>query len=251
MKYVIAAPPGGLSHFLSRIVANEYNFKVHSTGSYHSLNKTYSSQTVQIDEFNNVIHDTDHKVICLHNFDNRDLSTCFKNRTTVNIVIDGDYEIYLNNYYRKAIQPSSTYQNKFINQSQKTFPTSENYLREEFFFMYQAAVNQEISWIPKHPIGITISFGNFYKLKTFTNELSKIPGLVPTNVEDIWNHFITAQQSILDRVSLYQPICDQVIQGKPAVVPEYFDNVDFGIMCGMIFVQTGIDKLNLNNNNWP
>jgi hypothetical protein len=54
----------------------------------------------------------------------------------------------------------------------------------------------------------------------------------------------------LDRVSLYQPICDQVIQGTPAVVPEYFDNVDFGIMCGMIFVQTGIDKLNLNNNNW-
>jgi hypothetical protein len=250
MKYVIAAPPGGLAHFLSRIVANEYNFEVHSTGSYHSLNKTYSSQTAHIDEFNNAIHDTDHKVICLHNFDNRNLSTCFGNRTVVNIVIDGDYEIYLNNYYRKAIQPSSTYWNKFINQSQKTFPTSENYLREEFFFMYQAVVNHEISWIPKQPLGITISFGNFYKLNTFTNELSKIPGLAPTAVEDIWNHFITAQQSILDRVSLYQPICDQVIQGTPAVVPEYFDNVDFGIMCGMIFVQTGIDKLNLNNNNW-
>jgi hypothetical protein len=250
MKYVIAAPPGGLAHFLSRIIADEYNFKVHPTGSYHSLKKTYSSQTAHIDEFNNVIHDTDHEVICLHNFDNRDLSTCFKDRTIINIVIDGDYEIYLNNYYRKAIQSSDTYWNKFINQSQKTFPTSDNYLREEFFFMYRAAVNHEIPWIAKQPAGITIPFSNFYMFETFTNELSKITDLEPTRAEDIWNHFITAQQSILNRVSLYQPICDQVIQKKPAVVPEYFDNIDYGIMCGMIFVQTGIDTLNLNNNNW-
>lgn len=250
MKYVIAAPPGGLAHFLSRIVANEYNFEVHSTGSYHSLNKTYSSQTAHIDEFNNAIHDTDHKVICLHNFDNRNLSTCFGNRTVVNIVIDGDYEIYLNNYYRKAIQPSSTYWNKFINQSQKTFPTSENYLREEFFFMYQAVVNHKIAWLPQKPQGINIPFSSFYNLYAFKSALATIPEFTPIQVEETWNHFITAQQAITDRVSRYQPICDDIILGKIPEVPEYFDNVDFGIMCGMIFVQTGQDKLNLNTDNW-
>jgi hypothetical protein len=231
-------------------VANEYNFNVSSTGSYHSLKKAYSSQTSGIDEFNEAIHNTDHNVICLHNFDNRNLSTYFEDRTIINIVIDGNYEIYLNNYYRKAIQSSAQTLDKFIKQSRETFPTSDNYLREEFFFMYRAMVNREISWIHNQPIGITIPFGNFYKLKTFTNELSKIPELIPTDSESIWNHFIAAQQSILDRVILYQPICDQVIQGKTTVVPEYFDNVDFGIMCGMIFAQHGIDKLNLDNNQW-
>lgn len=250
MKYVIAAPPGGLGHFLSRIVANEYNFTVSATGSYHALKKEYSSQTTPIDKFNDIIHNTDHNVICLHNFDDRNLSTIFEDRTVVNIVIDSNYEVYLNNYYRKAIQPATLYQAKFIKQTQEKFPTSNNYLREEFFFMYRAIVNHEISWISQQPLGINVAFSNFYNLKTFTDELLKIPELKLTHTEEIWNHFITAQQSILDRVNLYQSICDQLIQEKTPVLPEYFDNVDFGIMSGMIFVQTGKDKLNLNSNSW-
>jgi hypothetical protein len=250
MKYVIAAPPGGLGHFLSRIVANEYNFTVDSTGSYHSLSKAYSSQTVQIDEFDDTIHNTGHNVICLHNFDNRNLSTTFKDRTVVNIVIDSNYEIYLNNYFRKAVQSPSPYTAEFIKQSQERFPTSNNYLREEFFFMYRAVVNHEITWLPQQAWGINIPFSSFYNLSAFKNTLATIPELTTIPVEETWNHFITAQQAIIDRVDLYQPICDQLIQGKAPVLPDYFDNVDFGIMCGMIFVQTGKDNLNLDNNNW-
>jgi hypothetical protein len=250
VKYVIAAPPGGLGHFLSRIVANEYDFTVSSTGSYHSLKKEYSSQTVQIDQFDNAVHDTDHDVICLHNFDNRDLLTTFKDRTVVNIIIDNNYEVYLNNYFRKAIQSSSTYHDQFIKQSQEKFPTSNNYLREEFFFMYQAVVNHKIAWLPQQPEGVNVLFSDFYNRTTFDNMLSTISKSTPDCVKEIWDHFIAAQQPILDRVSLYQPICDQLIQGKIPVLPEYFDNVDFGIMCGMIFVQTGQDKLNLNADNW-
>jgi hypothetical protein len=250
MKYVISAPPGGLGHFLSRNVANEYDFTVGPVGSYHSLTKDYSSQTTQIEKFDEVIHDTDHKVICLHNFNNCNLSTVFKDRIVINIVIDGNYEIYLNNYFRKAIQPSISYRNEFIKQTQEKFPTSNNYLREEFFFMYQALINQKIAWVPKQTSDIDISFSHFYDLKKFTELLSKIPGLVSTNTEEIWNHFISAQKSIIDRVNLYQPICDQLTQGKTPTIPEYFDNVDFGIMCGMIFVQTGIDQLNLDNDVW-
>jgi len=55
MKYVITAPPGGLGHFLSRIIAGEYDFTVSPAGSYHSLKKEYSSQTTHIDEFNYII----------------------------------------------------------------------------------------------------------------------------------------------------------------------------------------------------
>ena len=251
MKYVIAAPPGGLGHFLSRIVSDEYNFIVDQTGSYHSLRKKYASQTTGIDEFDNVIRDTDQKVICLHNFDNRDLTETFKDRTVVNIIIDGNYEIYLNNFFRKAVQSPGTYYNKFIKQSQKKFPTSDNYFREEFFFMYQSVSSHKISWLPQQSTGINIMFSDFYTKHTFTDSLLQIPGLPQNDYEEIWNHFIVAQQSIIDRVNLYQPICDQVIQGKRPTFPEYFDNVDFGIMCGMIFIQTGNDKLNLHNNSWP
>jgi hypothetical protein len=250
MKYVIAAPPGGLAHFLSRIIANEYDFTVGSSGSYHPLKKSYSSQTTQIDQFSCVIRDSDHAVICLHNFDNRDLSTTFKDRIIVNIVVDSNYELYLNNYFRKAVQSTGAYLAEFIKQSQERFPTSNNYLREEFFFLYQSVVNHEIDWLPQQPQGINISFNSFYNLSAFKNALATIPELTPIPVEEIWNHFITAQQAITDRVSQYQPICDDIIQGKIPEVPEYFDNVDFGIMCGMIFVQTGMDKLNLNNDNW-
>lgn len=250
MKYVIAAPPGGLGHFLTRIVANEYDFTVGPTGSYHSLKKEYSSQTVQIDQFNDAIHDTDHNVICLHNFDNRDLSTTFIDRTVVNIIIDNNYEVYLNNYYRKAVQSSDDCQTQFIKQSQERFPTSNNYLREEFFFMHQAVINHKIHWLPQQSVGIDVMFSSFYNWPAFNDMLSTIPELTPRYVKEIWNHFFRAQQSILDRVSLYQPICDQIIQGKTPVLPEYFDNVDFGIMSSMIFVQTGQDKLNLNEDNW-
>lgn len=251
MKYIIAAPPGGLGHFLSRIVSDEYNFTVDHTGSYHPLKKGYSSQTTSIDEFDNIIRDTDHKVICLHNFDNRDLSKTFTDRTVINIIIDGNYEIYLNNFFRKAVQRSSFYYPKFIEQSQTRFPTSDNnYFREEFFFMYQSTIKHEILWLPQQSTGINVLFSDFYTKKAFIKSLSNIPGLPQNNYEEIWNHFITAQKSIIDRVDLYQPICDQVIQGKRPTVPEYFDNVDFGIMCGMIFVQTGKDKLNLDNDSW-
>jgi hypothetical protein len=250
MKYVITAPPGGLGHFLSRIVAGEYNFTVSPTGSYHSLKKEYSSQTTHIDKFNDTIHDTDHAVICLHNFDNRNLSTTFKDRTVVNIIIDGNYEIYLNNYFRKAIQSPGPNQVAFIKQSQERFPTSNNYLREEFFFMYRAVLNHEIDWLPQQANGINIPFSSFYNLSTFKNALATIPELTPIPVEETWNHFITAQQAIIDRVNLYQPICNEIIQGKTPALPASFDNVDFGIICGMIFDQSGIDMLNLNNDNW-
>ena len=248
MKYVITAPPGGLGHFLSRILANDYDFTVESNGSYHSLRMAYFSQTTQIETFDKVIHDTDNPVICLHNFDNRDLTETFNNRTIVNIMIDSHYEIFLNNYFRKAIQSNSQTVDKFLEESQIRFPTSKNFLREEFFFMYQSIIKKEIAWLPQCVIGHKVPFGSFYKLELFVQEMYKITKL--PNLDEIWAHFINAQQPILDRVNLYQSICDQVVNEQQPEIPTYFDNVDFGIMCGMIITQHGIDKLNLENDNW-
>lgn len=248
MKYVVTAPPGGLGHFLSRIIADEYDFSVESNGSYHSLKITYSSQTTQIEAFDKVIHDTNNPVVCLHNFDNRDLTETFSDRTVINIVIDSHYEIFLNNYFRKAIYSNSQTVDKFLEESEMRFPTSKNFLREEFFFMYQSMIKKEIAWLPQRMIGHEIPFSSFYKSELFAQEMSQIATF--TNLEEIWTHFINAQQPIIDRVNLYQSICDQVVHKQQPEIPRYFDNVDFGIMCGMIITQHGIDLLNLENNSW-
>lgn len=252
MKYVITAPPGGLAHFLSRVIANEYNFEVSSNGSYHGLSKKYSSKTSELENFENMLTDTDEDVVCLHNFDNRDLSTVFVGRTVVNIIVDSCFEIYFNNYYRKAIQSSRSVENKFLLDSQLRFPTSNNYLREEFFFVYNAATQGQIDWLPTDMHGINVSFSDFYSLPKFTAVLSKIPGVdTPQHqIQRIWDHFIASQQPILDRVNRYQHICDQLMAQQPVTIPPEFDNIDFGIMCGMIYSQYGVDKLNLQSDVW-
>jgi hypothetical protein len=251
-QYVVTAPPGGLGHFLARIIADDYNFSASNTGSYHGLTKTYSSQTTQIEYFDSAIHNNDNAIICLHNFDNRDLSETFPGRIVVNIIVDSDYEIYFNNYFRKAIQSSKVVEKNFLERCKLKFSTSNNFVREEFYFLYQAATNDEIQWLPKQMTGINIPFGNFYKFNTFKSQVSEIPGVDITNdkLTQIWNHFIAAQDPVLDRVNRYQPICNSVLLGQPTVVPEWFDNVDFGIMCGMLFKQAGVDKLNLNHDCW-
>jgi hypothetical protein len=251
-QYVVTAPPGGLGHFLAKVIADDYNFSVSRTGSYHGLAKTYSSQTTQIEHFDSVIHNNDNDIICLHNFDNRDLSHMFPGRTVVNIVVDSDYEIYFNNYFRKAVQSSQAVEKNFLEQCKLKFPTSNNFVREEFYFLYQAAANDEIQWLPKQMTGLDIPFGSFYKFDTFRSQVSRIPGVDIANdkLMQIWNHFIAAQSPILDRVKQYQLICDSVLLEQPTVVPDWFDNVDFGIMCGMLFKQAGVDKLNLNHDGW-
>jgi hypothetical protein len=251
-QYVVTAPPGGLGHFLTRVIANEYNFTVGNNGSYHDLPKSYRSLTTHIENFDSVIHDNDNDIICLHNFDNRDLTTTFQNRVVVNIVIDDNYEIFFNNFFRKAVQSAKISEKLFVEQAKTKFCTSKNFLREEFYFLYQTAKDNKISWLPKQMHGIDIPFGSFYKFETFRSVISKIPGVDVGSykLEQIWNHFISAQQPILDRVMLYQDICDCVLSEQPITVPYWFDNVDFGIMCGMIFEQSGIDKLNLDNDSW-
>ena len=250
MKYIVTAPPGGLGHFLARLLANEYDYTVSTAGSYHGLKKNYSSQTTTIEDYDSTICDTDDAVICTHNFDNRDLSKTFLDRTIVNIVVDGHWAIYLNNYYRKAVQDNPTFEQEFLQSCKIKFPTSNNSLREEFFFLYQAACRGKVSWLEPAVTGTNLPFSSFYDVKEFTKSMTAIPGFNLDTPGLVWQHFIKAQQSIIDRVSQYQTICNAVIDNKPVVLPDYFDNVDIGIMCGMIYVQHGKDLLNLDNDRW-
>jgi hypothetical protein len=249
MKYIITAPPGALGHFLARILADEYDFSVHTTGSYHGLTKNYSSQTNNIDLYTGA-DDTDSPVICLHNFDNRDLTKKFQDRLVVNILVNGHWEIYLNNFYRKAIQSDKTTEQKFITSAKEKFPTSNNSLREEFFYIYQHAILRTIEHLPSDMSGLNVNFPDFYQLDSFIKLMATMPGIDGKNSESIWKHFITAQRPIIDRVAQYQKICDAVVNKTTTTIPEYFDNIDFGIMCGMIQHQYGIDLLNLDNDLW-
>ena len=248
MKYIVTAPPGALGHFLSRIIANEYDFLTGSAGSYHGLTKSYSSQTMDMDRYTGP-QDTDSSVLCLHNFNNQNLTTKFQDRQIINILVNGHWEIYLNNFYRKAIQSSVAAEQKVIECAKKKF-SSDNSLREEFFYIYQHAIQGTIEWLPKTMAGLSVNFADFYQQDTFIKLIDSVPGIRVNNSELIWNHFIQAQQPIINRVALYQTICNAAVDGTVPVIPDYFDNVDFGIMCGMIQQQQGIDLLNLENNRW-
>ena len=249
MKYIITAPPGGLVHFLARIISGEYDFSVHASGSYHGLTKNYSSQTGNIDMYTGAQNNAN-PVICLHNFNNQDLTKIFQDRQVINILINSHWEIYLNNYYRKAIQTNKAEEKNTIDRAAKTFPTSNNSLREEFFYIYQHAIQQTIEWLPVTAAGLNVNFSDFYQQDTFINLIDSIPGISIRTPELIWKHFIKAQKSIIDRVGQYQRICDAAINNTTPSIPEYFDNVDFGIMCGMIQHQYNVDLLNLSNDRW-
>jgi hypothetical protein len=249
MKYLVTAPPGALGHFLSRILNNEYDFTVGHAGQYHALKKTYSSQTTVMEQYNGLTM-VDDKVICLHNFDNCDFSELAPDRRIINIVVDGCWEIFLNNYYRKAIQSNVDVANNYHQQVNKKFPTSKNSLREEFYWLYLNACKGNIEWLPTDMAGISINFCDFYQLSSFKTALDLIPGLETHNPDEIWSHFMQSQQPIISRTHCYHQICQDIKNNTTPTIPDYFDNVDFGIMCGMLYICTGQDLLNLDQDSW-
>jgi organic radical activating enzyme len=70
------------------------------------------------------------------------------------------------------------------------------------------------------------------------------------NVLEIWKHFMQGQESIITRVQHYNDICNDMVENQKPSIPEYFDNVDYGIMCGMIYCSTNRDLLNLSSDTW-
>lgn len=249
VKYLVTAPPGGLGHFLSRVLNQSYDYQVGSKGQYHSLEKTYSSQTTQFENYQG-LRITPDKVICLHNFDNQDFSLLVSDRVIVNVIIDGHWPIYLNNWYRKAIQSNLEVEQSFLQKTNDKFPSSGNALREEFYWLYLHAIDDKIPWLHQHMHGMPFLFSHFYDKDSFIDAVAVIPGSDLHGIESIWYHFWQSQQIIIEKTNLYEQICSDLIGNKRPKIPESFDNVDFGIMSGMIQHRYGQDLLNLQNDAW-
>lgn len=249
MKYLVTAPPGGLGHFLSRLLNQNYDFEVGNKGQYHDLEKTYSSQTTDLDSYQG-LKITSEKVICIHNFDNRDFSSIVSDRVIINVIIDGCWEIYLNNWYRKAIQSNVTVEQNFLRQVNEKFPSSANALREEFYWLYLSAISDKIPWLHRVMHGVAFYFCDFYDLDAFRNAILNIDGSCSDDLTPIWNHFFQSQSGVTSRTILYEQICSDISNGKSPQIPRHFDNIDFGIMSGMIQHRYNQDVLNLGNDSW-
>jgi hypothetical protein len=248
-SYIITAPPGGLGHFLSRVLSSEYDFNVSGTGSYHDLPKNYKSLTSTIDVWDKKLIDSTETVICIHNFDGRDLTTIFSNRLQIDIVIDGLREIYLNNFYRKAIASNKTIENQFLEDCQKKFSHTNN-VREEFFFLYQHLCQGAIPWLSTKSTKKEFKFSYFYNWEKFYQSVQSIVDIEQESLKPIWEHFIKSQQYIIDRTNQYVKICDNINNNITPIIPENFDNIDFGIMSGMYYLKYQKDILNLSNDQW-
>jgi hypothetical protein len=247
--YIVTAPPGGLGHFLARVLSSEYDFTVSDTGSYHDLSKNYKSLTSAIDGWDNKLIDSTETVICIHNFDNRDLTTVFSNRLQVDIIVDGCWEIYLNNFYRKAIASSATVEDQFLKDCQKKF-LHINSVREEFFFLYQHLSQGTVHWLPTKSTKTEFKFSYFYNWEKFYQTVQSIVKIESELLQPIWEHFITAQQHVIDRTNQYVKICNDINTNVTPTIPENFDNIDFGIMSGMYYLKYQKDILNLGNDQW-
>ena len=249
-RWIVTAPPGGLGHFVSRILAHDYDFEVSVDGSYHALEKNYGSYTTDIRLFDHRTFDLDHAVICCHNFNNDNFVQQFPTHTVVNIIVENRWEIYLNNFWRKSIQSNPHTESEYLTNIQKKFDHKHNVLREEFYWLYQSAVSGQITWLPRSMQGRTISFGDLYQWETFVESIQPLTSISEKQLSDIWTHFMQSQQPILTRVGYYHRICESMIEHRSAKIPDNFDNVDFGIICGMIAHQHQIDLLDLANDQW-
>jgi hypothetical protein len=251
MKYLITFPPGALGHFLSRVLSNKYDFRASSKGSYHDLEKTYTSLTTDQEHWiSDALPQDVECIVCAHNFDNRDLRQWYPEHFWIDIQINGLEEIYLNNYYRKAIQSNPSMTQEYIDCAKQKFPGHNHPLREEFFFLHQHLVKRDLPWVHSRKDVYIFGFTSFYNCDDFVQTITEIPGIPKLDYAVIWQDFVAKQRPIIERYKQYQNICQAINNNKTVDIPGYFDDVDYGIMCAMLYSQTGQDLLNLQNKHW-
>jgi len=251
MKYLITFPPGALGHFLSRVLSGSYDFRSSPRGSYHELEKTYTSLTINQHSWAKKILPTEVEgIVCAHNFDNRDLRNQYPDHYWIDIQIDGLEEVYLNNFYRKSIQSNANTAREYVEQAQQKFPGHNHALREEYFFLHQHLAKRDLPWLHYRKDVCVIGFKSFYNYNDFVQSIKQIPELPESDYEAIWQDFMLKQQPILTRCQQYHVICDAIKSQQKVEIPHNFDDVDYGIMCAMLYRDTGQDLLNLQNSDW-
>lgn len=249
-KVVIDFPPGGLGHFLARVLNNDYDFQAGSLGEFHSQKHNYESVTSSKENFEKTFEHSDKtkNIICLHNFNNIDLRSYFPNHKLVNVYLDNRLDVFTNNFYYKAIGSDHTTKIKFLSSIKIKYLNSPNPIREEFCNFH--------SWIPssdwaKQKLNyINIPFSCFYNYSKL-NELFNACGfLIPNNFKEIHNDFLVKQSVILNKSAEYSKILESISNRTSYKIPQYFTDVDFGIVSSMIYKLTGKDVINLTSYNW-
>jgi hypothetical protein len=116
--------------------------------------------------------------------------------------------------------------------------------------LYRDAIAGNVSWLPRTTVGTSINFSEFYNLDSFVKVINSLQEMPEHQLIEIWKHFMQGQESIITRVRHYNDICNDIVANQTPSIPEYFDNVDYGIMCGMIYCSTNRDLLNLSSDTW-
>jgi hypothetical protein len=249
-KVVIDFPPGGLGHFLSRVLNNDYNFQAGVLGEFHSQQHSYESVTSSQEGFEKTfeLSDKTKNVICLHNFNNTDLKLYFPNHKLINVYLDDSLDIFTNNFYYKAIGSNNAAKLKFLSSIKTKYPDSPNPVREEFCNFH--------SWLPtsdwaKQKLNyINLPFSYMYNYTSLSDLLDAHKFSIPNNFKKIHDDFLVKQEGIIRKSVQYSEILKSVSDRISYKIPQNFTDVDFGIISSMIYKLTGKDVINLLSINW-
>ena len=250
-KVVIDFPPGGCGHFLARLLNDEYSFEVGERGEYHSLHHEYNSITTTKENFKTEFVkniSSDQNVICLHNFDNFPLEKFYPDHKLINIYIDGMYNVFVKNFYMKAISSHDRVLDNYHRDNKEKFQNSPCPLREEFYCFYSWV--QTSDWAKEKTDYINLPFSYIYQVDILKKFLIDYGFTIPNNFLKIHEDFMIAQQSILNITEIYNNIIEAIESHKNLKIPEFFTDVDRGIVSAMIYQKLNIDLLNVHSIEW-
>jgi hypothetical protein len=249
-KVVIDFPPGGLGHFIARVLNNDYNFQSGKLGEFHSQEHNYESITGSFENFEKNFQKSDKNknVVCLHNFNNTNLGYYFPDHKLINVFLDDKLDIYTNNFYYKAIGSDYTTKKNFIDKVKEKYPNSPNAIREEFFNFYSWL--SESSLVNEKPDYINLPFSWIYRFDKLNKFFKNNDLIIPANLEEIHRDFLVKQSNIVEKSKNYSLILENISNRKNYQIPKEFNDVDFGIVSSMVYKLTGKDIINLYSVGW-
>jgi hypothetical protein len=250
-RVVIDFPPGACGHFLSRVLNLEYNFKSGNLGEFHSLSHNYKSMTTSQENFPGIFDSntaSNENVICLHNFNNFDLSKKYPTHKLISIYIDSKFEIFLQNFYIKAIGSNANTLSQYHESVVNKFTESLCPFREEFYNMYQWLPTSKWSQLKTDYVNFPFSY--IYSYEQTMQFLIEHNFVLPDNFKEIHADFLLAQTEILNKGELFNSIKAAVIKKMPMDIPIYLTDIDRGIISGMLYQIIGADITNVNSLNW-
>lgn len=250
-KAVIDFPPGACGHFLSRVLNLEYNFKSGTLGEFHLMKHNYKSMTASQENFSEVFNSnntSNENIICLHNFNNFDLSKHYPTHKLISIYIDSKFDIFLQNFYIKSIGSNSDILTKYHESVVSKFTESLCPIREEFYNLYRWLPSS--NWTKLKSNYINFPFSYIYSHEQTSQFLTEYNFILPDNFKEIHDDFLLAQTEILNKSKLFNLIESAITNKIPMDIPPDLTDVDRGILSGLLYRITGTELTNVNSPTW-